>query len=64
MELARRRRLVRLGQLGEIERVAAGFEAVWMDARGLVHSQVFDTYDAAVDHVAQHEVGDLLADVA
>jgi integrase len=64
MELARRRRLVRLGQLGEIERVAAGFEAVWMDARGLVHSQVFDTYDAAVDHVAQHEAGDLLADVA
>lgn len=37
-------------QLGEIERVAGGFEAVWMDARGLVQSQVFAEYDAAVDY--------------
>lgn len=64
LEQARRRRLVQLGKLGEIERVAGGFEAVWMDERGLVQSQVFDTYDAAVDHVAQHEAGDLLAAAA
>jgi integrase len=64
IEQARRRRLVQLGRLGEIERVAAGFEAVWMDERGLVQSAVFETYDAAVDHVAQHEAGDLLAAAA
>ncbi|APE32654.1 hypothetical protein BOX37_00150 [Nocardia mangyaensis] len=64
IEQARRRRLVQLGRLGEIERVAAGFEAVWMDADGVVQSQVFSTYDTAVDHVAQHEAGDLLAAAA
>ncbi|MFF3233006.1 MULTISPECIES: site-specific integrase [unclassified Nocardia] len=41
--------------LGEIERVPGGFEAIWMDDRGLVHSRVFGTYDAAVDHIAQME---------
>ncbi|WP_378735338.1 tyrosine-type recombinase/integrase [Nocardia brasiliensis] len=61
---ARRRRLVQLGKLGEIERVAGGFEAVWMDERGLVQSAVFDSYDHAVDHVAQHEAGDVLAAAA
>ncbi|MFD6224362.1 hypothetical protein [Nocardia asteroides] len=55
LEQARRRRLVRLEPLGEIERVPGGFEAIWMDARGLVHSQAFDTYDQAVGHIAQHE---------
>ncbi|RJO70622.1 hypothetical protein D5S18_25715 [Nocardia panacis] len=61
LEQARRRRLVRLGQLGEIERVAGGFEAVWMDERGLVRSAMFVRYDEAVDHVAENEAGDLLA---
>lgn len=64
LEHARRRRLVQLGRLGEIERVPGGFEAVWMDERGLVQSQVFDDYDAAVDHVAQHEAGEQLAAAA
>ncbi len=64
LEQARRRRLVQLGRLGEVERVRDGFEAVWMNDRGLVCSQVFGTYDEAVDHVAQHEAGDLLADAA
>ncbi|MFD6399002.1 hypothetical protein [Nocardia sp. NPDC060249] len=64
LEQARRRRLVRLGKLGEIERVPGGFEAIWMDARGLVDSQVFDTYDIAVNHIAQHEAGALLSDAA
>ncbi|MFD3431114.1 hypothetical protein [Nocardia fluminea] len=64
IEQARRRRLVQLGRLGEIERVGKGFEAVWMDADGVVQSQVFSTYDAAVEHVAEHEAGDLLAAAA
>lgn len=64
IEQARRRRLVQLGRLGEIERVAAGFEAVWMDDRGLVQSAVFATYDKAVDHVAEHEAGDPIAEAA
>lgn len=64
LEQARRRRLVQLGRLGEVERVRDGFEAVWMDGRGTVQSQVFGTYDEAVDHVAQHEAGDMLADAA
>ncbi|MEU4707317.1 hypothetical protein AB0G00_12890 [Nocardia salmonicida] len=59
-----RRRLVRPGQLGKIERVPGGCEAIWMAARGLVDSQVFDTYDVAVNHIAQHEAGELLADAA
>lgn len=64
LEQARRRRLVRLGQLGEIERVPEGFEAIWMDDRGIVHSQVFGTYDTAVNHIAQHEAGEPLADAS
>lgn len=60
-EQAHRRLLVKLGELGEIERVATGFEAVWMDERGLVQSAVFDEYEDAVDHVAQFEAGDPVA---
>jgi integrase len=61
---ARRRRLVRAGLLGEIYPAETGYEAVWMDTAGVVHAQVFDEYDAAVDHVALHEVSDPIAVVA
>ncbi|MFD3748383.1 tyrosine-type recombinase/integrase [Nocardia sp. NPDC058633] len=61
LELARRRRLVRIGELGEVDPLAEGFEAVWKDRTGVVHSQVFDTFEAAVDHVALHEVDDVEA---
>lgn len=62
LEQARRRRLVRLGHLGEICPVpGGGFEAIWMDAAGLVQSQVFPDYDAAVAHVATYEAGEPLA---
>lgn len=64
LEMMRRRRMVRAGQLGEIDQTGEGFEAVWMDADGVVHSRVFDDYDAAVDHVALHEVGDPIAGAA
>ncbi|MFE3060643.1 hypothetical protein [Nocardia sp. NPDC059239] len=63
LEVARRCRLVRTGQLGEIDAVDGQFEAVWMSLDGEVQSKVFDTYDAAVEHVARHEAGDL-ADAA
>ncbi|MGW5377491.1 tyrosine-type recombinase/integrase [Nocardia sp. NPDC003999] len=58
LEMARRRRLVRAGLLGEVDQTADGFEAVWMDAAGEVHSRVFADLDAAVEHVALHETGD------
>lgn len=58
LELARRCRLVRAGKLGEIDETDAGFEAVWMDVAGVVHSRVFVDYPAAVKHVALHEVSD------
>lgn|GEM_PF-4997899 len=61
LEQGRRRRLVRLGQLGEISPVPGGFEVVWMDAEGIVCSQVFEDYSAAVDHVAHYEAGDPVA---
>ncbi|MGI5222219.1 tyrosine-type recombinase/integrase [Nocardia sp. CA-290969] len=64
LEMARRRRLVRAGQLGEIDRVDDGFEAVWMDAAGEVCSRVFADYTAAVEHVALHETGDPVAAAA
>lgn len=57
----RRRRMVRAGRLGEIDCIGDRFEAVWMSADGLVQSEVFDDYDTAVDHIAHHEAGDLLA---
>ncbi|MEU0871613.1 tyrosine-type recombinase/integrase [Nocardia brasiliensis] len=58
LDLARRRREVRAGRLGEICAVGDEFEAVWMSDEGRVESLVFDTYEAAVDHVARHEAGD------
>ncbi|MBF6328766.1 tyrosine-type recombinase/integrase [Nocardia transvalensis] len=61
LELVRRRRLARTGRLGEITAVAGGFEAIWMDPHGEVQSQVFTSYDAAVDHVAHYEAGDPIA---
>ncbi|WP_369024107.1 tyrosine-type recombinase/integrase [Nocardia cyriacigeorgica] len=64
LEMMRRRRMVRAGQLGEIDQTGEGFEAVWMDADGVVHSRVFDDYDAAVDHVALHEVCEPIAGAA
>ncbi|MCU1640873.1 MAG: hypothetical protein JWN03_1148 [Nocardia sp.] len=61
LDLARRRREVRAGRLGEIDAVADGFEAVWMSAEGRIESEVFDDYEVAVDHVARHETGEALA---
>lgn len=61
LDQARRRRQVRAGDLGEICVVPGGFEAVWMNPDGEVLSQVFESYDNAVDHIADHEAGDLLA---
>ncbi|MFI9507539.1 tyrosine-type recombinase/integrase [Nocardia sp. NPDC052566] len=61
---ARRRREVRTGELGEICAVPDGYEAIWMDRHGLVHSAVFADYDHAVDHVARYEAGDHLAAAA
>ncbi|GAB4582585.1 tyrosine-type recombinase/integrase [Nocardia sp. IFM 10818] len=58
LELARRRRLARTGDLGEIYKSTEGYEAVWMSAEGIVQSQVFGTYEAAVEHVALNEAGD------
>jgi len=63
LEMATRRRLVRAGLLGEIDRTGEGFKAVWMDADGVVHSRLFTDYAVAVEHVALHEAGDP-ADVA
>ncbi|WP_406234992.1 tyrosine-type recombinase/integrase [Nocardia sp. NBC_01009] len=60
MERARRRRDVRNGLLGEICEVAGGYEAIWMDARGIVSSAVFAEYDQAVEHVARNEAGEPL----
>lgn len=62
--MARRRRLVRAGHLGEIDDTGDGYEAVWMDIKGVVYSRVFVDYDAAVEHIALHEVGDSLAEAA
>ncbi|NEW27287.1 tyrosine-type recombinase/integrase [Nocardia cyriacigeorgica] len=56
LEMARRRRAARAGLLGEIDKTGEGFEAIWMDAAGIVHSQLFDNLDAAVEHIALHEV--------
>ncbi|WP_433660756.1 tyrosine-type recombinase/integrase [Nocardia sp. CA-128927] len=61
LEQARRRRMVKLGELGELCPVPGGFEAIWMNTEGLVCSAVFADYAAAVEHVAQHEAGDRLA---
>ncbi len=59
MEAAKRRRLVRMGALGEIDDIGGGqFEAVWRDHRGVICSAVFDSYDDAVEHVAINEAGD------
>lgn len=58
LEMARRRRLVRAGALGEIDPIDDGFEAIWMDAAGVTHSRVFADYTAAVEHIALHEAGD------
>ncbi|MGW6698797.1 tyrosine-type recombinase/integrase [Nocardia sp. NPDC055049] len=59
IEDAARRRLVRQGLLGEIDRVEDGFEGVWMDADGNIESRVFKTFEGAVSHVALHEAGDV-----
>ncbi|WP_433592280.1 tyrosine-type recombinase/integrase [Nocardia sp. CA-145437] len=62
LDLVRRRRQVRAGDLGEIDQVDTNvFEAVWLSAEGEVRSQVFATYEAAVDHVAYYEAGEPLA---
>lgn len=64
LELARRRRLARAGQLGELCEVPGGYEAVWMDADGTVQSAVFGDYDAAVEHIALHEAYEAAEDLA
>ncbi|NQE89060.1 tyrosine-type recombinase/integrase [Nocardia terpenica] len=51
--------LVRAGFLGEVSEVDGRFEAVWMDNRGEVNSEVFDRYDQAVQQVARRESGGL-----
>jgi integrase len=61
IDFARRCRLVREGKLGEIDRTAEGFEAVWMDSAGLVRSRVFAEYGDAVEHVARYEAGETVA---
>lgn len=61
IDFARRCRLVRMGDLGEIDRTADGFEAIWKDAAGVVHSKVFAEYSDAIEHVARHEAGEVSA---
>ena len=49
--------LVRAGLLGEVGEVGEKFEAVWMNDRGEVESEVFGKYEQAVRMVARNEAG-------